>query len=160
MALISINLSFEGATYDGTAGAPIVLAPSEGSPDGFPYLVQVTLISLETDRRDANADDQRDKRGWWADGIVEGDDVTLGSYLWTLDTEAVNARTVRLAREYAEAALEWMTETGLAASVTATSERIGLDGIGVAVEITQPVPPSGIQFVDEVWQELSEVLGG
>lgn len=84
-------------------------------------LTTAILISLFSDRR-ARADDvlpaaAGDRRGWWADAWpqVEGD--RIGSRLWLLGREKELAETLRRARDYAEEALAWLVEDGIAARV-------------------------------------------
>jgi phage gp46-like protein len=91
------------------------------------------LISLLTDAR-AEADDDipdgsDDRRGWWADP-------DMGSRLWLLVRETQTARTLERAREYAQEALAWLVEDGIARAVTVTAEwvRTGMLGLRVVIE--------------------------
>ena len=88
-------------------------------------LESAIVLSLFIDRK-AEADDvtdDDDKRGWWADGI-DGDDDLIGSRLWLLERSKTESSIPSSAELYAEEALEWMLEDGVAKSVTASARRI------------------------------------
>lgn len=80
------------------------------------------ILSLFTDRR-ARADDPLpdggdDRRGWWADAWPQaparaGQDL-IGSRLWLLEREKDTREVVNRARDYAEEALQWLVEDGIA----------------------------------------------
>ena len=110
------------------------------------------ILSLFLDRR-ANDDDilpngSDDRRGWWADtvapmtdygiggGSASGD--RIGSRLWLLSREKQLAGVLERARHYAEEALAWLVEDGVATavSVTASSPRSGW----LALEVTITLP--------------------
>ena len=99
------------------------------------------ILSLFLDRR-AEDDDilpngSDDRRGWWADtvapmtdygiggGSASGDHI--GSRLWLLSREKQLAGVLERARHYAEEALTWLVEDGVATAVqvTATNPRQG-----------------------------------
>ncbi|MEW6647182.1 MAG: phage GP46 family protein [Pseudomonadota bacterium] len=91
------------------------------------------IVSLFTDAR-AETDDELpagdgDRRGSW-------DDPQRGSRLWLLAREKQTARTLERAREYAEEALAWLVEDGIARAVTVTAEwvRTGVLGLRVMIE--------------------------
>lgn len=100
------------------------------------------IISLFTDRR-ANAEDtlpdsnSTDRRGWWGDLAspdVEGD--RIGSRLWLLQREKTLASVIEKAKKYAEEALEWMVEDGVAVKVDVNAERQGTVGSDIlALEV-------------------------
>lgn len=105
-------------------------------------LQTAVLLSLLTDRR-AEADDLlpdggTDRRGWWADAYpdVEGD--RIGSRLWLLAREKDTATTLQRAREYAEEALAWLLEEGVARRVQVTAERVRSGVLGLRIEIQRP----------------------
>lgn len=102
-------------------------------------LESAIVLSLFLDRQ-AEADDvtdDNDKRGWWADGI-DGDDDRIGSRLWLLQREKTTTEVLRRAEEYAEEALEWLVEDGVAKSVSSTAERVGLGMLQLTVQIQRP----------------------
>lgn len=110
------------------------------------------ILSLFLDRR-ANDDDilpndSDDRRGWWADtvapmtdygiggGSASGDHI--GSRLWLLSREKQFAGVLERARHYAEEALTWLVEDGVATAVqvTATNPRQGWLVLEVTVTLS------------------------
>lgn len=110
------------------------------------------ILSLFLDRR-ANDDDilpndSDDRRGWWADtvapmtdygiggGSASGDHI--GSRLWLLSREKQLAGVLERARHYAEEALAWLVEDGVATAVqvTATNPRQGWLVLEVTVTLS------------------------
>lgn len=80
------------------------------------------LISLFTDRR-AESDDVLPNpggslRGWWGDALS---DRRIGSRLWLLGREKQLREVVARAKEYAEEALAWLVEDGVAQRVQVTA---------------------------------------
>ena len=113
-------------------------------------LVTAVIISWFTDQRatdddtipNSNSDQQFvDKRGWWGDLVdvqVAGD--RIGSKLWLLDRAKTTQENLALAKEYGEAALEWMKEDGVAKDVIVTSEKIQIGNtyiLSLKAEITK-----------------------
>jgi phage gp46-like protein len=103
-------------------------------------LSTAVMLSLFTDRR-ANEDDAlpdgTDPRGWWADAM---DGQRIGSRLWLLESARNLPETLRLAAEYAEEALQWLVEDGIAKSVQASA--VGIGGcnnvLGLTVLVCKP----------------------
>lgn len=100
------------------------------------------IISLFSDRR-ANDDDVlpgdlNDKRGWWADAfpIAPGD--RIGSRLWLLNREKQLQSVLDRAQEYAEEALQWMLDDGVASSVVCTAKIMRQGLLGLLIAITPP----------------------
>ena len=110
------------------------------------------ILSLFLDRR-ADDDDilpngSDDRRGWWADtvapmtdygiggGSASGDHI--GSRLWLLSREKQLAGVLERARHYAEEALTWLVEDGMATAVqvTATNPRQGWLVLEVTVTLS------------------------
>lgn len=110
------------------------------------------ILSLFLDRR-ADDDDilpngSDDRRGWWADtvapmtdygiggGLASGDHI--GSRLWLLSREKQLAGVLDRARHYAEEALAWLVEDGVATAVqvTATNPRQGWLVLEVTVTLS------------------------
>ena len=110
------------------------------------------ILSLFLDRR-ANDDDilpndSDDRRGWWADtvapmtdygiggGSASGDHI--GSRLWLLSREKQLAGVLERARHYAEEALTWLVEDGVATAVqvAATNPRQGWLVLEVTVTLS------------------------
>jgi phage gp46-like protein len=105
-------------------------------------LETAVILSLFVDRRaepdDALPDGGEDRRGWWADAWpgVEGD--RIGARLWLLAREKETLATLRRAEEYAEEALAWLIEDGVARRVGVTAERVRAGLLGLSVEIQRP----------------------
>ena len=117
-------------------------------------LVRAIIISLFTWRR-ANPDDDLpgDQRmGWWGDSFPPVENDRIGSRLWLLGRAKLTAATVIRAREYAEEALRWLVEDGVAARVEVEAERIGLLTLGLACRVYRAdgQPSVDVRFSD-VW---------
>lgn len=104
-------------------------------------LEQLVWISLFSDRR-AGTDDELPDRGgdpvyrggWWADTYT-GD--AFGSKLWLLARSPVNATTLLKVRQYAEEALAWMVDAGIAARVDVAAERQDLGRVALKVVVSK-----------------------
>lgn len=99
-----------------------------------PYLVRAVIISLFTWRR-ANPDDELpgDQRmGWWGDNYLPNQNDKIGSRLWLLARAKITEKTIVEAQEYANEALQWMVEDGVAARVDVIAERQGLETIALS----------------------------
>lgn len=92
------------------------------------------IHSLLTDRM-AEPDDiipgAGDRRGFWADP-------KYGSRLWLLHREKQLQSVVNRAREYAQQALDWLVEDGVAKAVTVTAEIVRMGALGLYIEVTRP----------------------
>lgn len=120
-------------------------------------LESAVIISLFSDRR-AEADDDLPQpggelRGWWGDfaASVEGD--RIGSRLWLLSREKELSAVCVRAKTYAEEALAWLIEDGVASSVLVTSEIVGPGVLGLGVDIHRPEGPARLRF-DYVWKAV------
>lgn len=102
-------------------------------------LATSVLISLFTDARaapdDVLPDASGDPRGWWGDA---GRDRPLGSKLWLLERAKRTEETRLRAQDYAQDALAWLVEDGIAASVTVEAAWTGEKMLGVQVTIAEP----------------------
>lgn len=100
-------------------------------------LVRSVLISLFTWRR-ANPDDPLPadaRQGWWGDSYPVEPNDRIGSRLWLLARSKLTEDTVRRAREYAEEALAWLVQDGVAARVSVQAERRGIDTLALTCQI-------------------------
>lgn len=134
------------------------VSPSLAEDDGLETAV---ILSLFTDRRaeddDVLPDGTDDRRGWWGDAYPDIDGDRIGSRLWLLHREKDAQRAVNRAREYADEALRWLIDDGIARQVTvatgwvdrtsgALSEtrtaasRPGVLGIGVQIFRPEQIP--------------------
>jgi phage gp46-like protein len=117
------------------------------------------LISLFTDRRanddDELPDEQGSKRGWVGDlidPVVTGDQI--GSRLWLLERSKITQETLNLAEEYAQEALEWLIDDGVAQTVTVTAEEQRLidgDRLNLTVEIFKSDGDNVVFNFDDLW---------
>lgn len=102
-------------------------------------LVRATINSLFSWARALPDDDlsASSRMGWWGDTYpaVNGD--RYGSRLWLLTRSRLTDDVVNRAREYADEALRWLVEDGVARRVDVTAERLGHDGIAIACRITR-----------------------
>ena len=112
--------------------------------DGFSLAVDdglqtAVILSLFTDARAADDDvlsfGDTDRRGAWIDSypVIEGD--KFGSRLWLLQREKQTQETLNRAKAYAEEALAWMIEDGVASrvDVEAFIARTGILGVAIAI---------------------------
>ncbi|WP_307734443.1 phage GP46 family protein [Xanthomonas albilineans] len=98
-------------------------------------LVRAALISLFTWRR-ANADDTLPdprgfRMGWWGDTYPVVANDRIGSRLWLLARAKLTPSTVQRAQDYAEEALQWLIEDGVAARIAVRAERQGLSTLAL-----------------------------
>lgn len=116
------------------------------------------VMSLLSDRL-AHVDDElpdggTDRRGWWADTwpSVEGD--RFGSRLWLLSREKDLAIVRDRAKTYAQEALAWLIEDGIASgiSVEASTVRPGL--LGLFIEITRRDGGRESLQLEYVWENI------
>ncbi|ADU63393.1 MAG: phage GP46 family protein [Pseudodesulfovibrio sp.] len=105
-------------------------------------LQTAVVLSLFIDRR-AEADDvipdgTGDRRGWWGDTYPDIIGDKYGSRLWLLSREKQLPRVLVRARAYAEEALAWMLDDGVARAVRveASFVRTGVLGLRVVIERT------------------------
>lgn len=101
------------------------------------------LVSLFTDRRATPdfvpTDGSSDRRGWWADPY---NDAPLGSNLWQLERAKKTRDTLGLARRYAEEALRWLVDDGVAKEIVVNTSwlgtAIGSTMLGIGIAIVKP----------------------
>lgn len=125
--------------------------------DSTEPLVRAVVISLFTWRR-ANPDDELPgdlRMGWWGDSFPSVPNDRIGSRLWLLSRAKLTAETVTRAREYAEEALRWLVEDGIAARVEVEAERQGIYTLALACRIykSDGKVPTDIRFPD-AWSFL------
>lgn len=95
------------------------------------------LVSLFSDRR-ATPDQAplaRQRRGWVGD--LETPEDPIGSHLWLLDQERITATTAAQAADFAERALQWLVEDGIALGVSADAT---VEATRVALDVTLERP--------------------
>ena len=130
-----------------------VVGPGLAEDNGLETAV---ILSLFTDRQadpdDVLPDNSTDRRGWWADAYPSVDGDLIGSRLWLLSREKQLPEVLSRAKEYAEEALSWMIEDGVADSVVAIAEKAGAELLGLTVQINRPTgTPARFRF-DLFWK--------
>lgn len=93
------------------------------------------------------------RQGWWGDTYADEPGDQFGSKLWLLARSKLTNDVLLSAKEYAEQALSWMIDDGIAKSVSVTAERGGMDQLNLAVEIQKPASSEllNMRFQD-IWQ--------
>jgi phage gp46-like protein len=77
-----------------------------------------------------------DPRGWWADAYNAPDQI--GSKLWQIFNRIRNQQTLNDAQDFAQKALQWLIDDGVASAVSVAPSFYGSAGIGLVTTITQP----------------------
>lgn len=115
------------------------------------------LLSLFLDRR-ADADDgvsiDDDPRGWWGDTFADDQGDQVGSKFWLLSREKTVPQLLVRIKEYAEQALAWLVDDGVASSVVAQPELIDQGVVGLTVAITRPNQPPFNRQYQYVWSAV------
>ncbi len=116
-------------------GADIQVSGGDLLPDDG--LASAVLISLFTDARAPQLSElpqgETSLRGWWGDL----DQRTTGSLLWLIQREKTIPEVALRAKEYAEDALAWMIEQGVAESVTVEAQLVRPSGLQLKIKITR-----------------------
>jgi phage gp46-like protein len=130
-----VKLTFDAAIGD------YDVAIVNGDLEADHGLDTAVVISLFSDRRvpdgEAKPEHTRNRRGWWADETLPDSD-QIGSLLWLLQREKITNEMIKRAKNYAEDALAWMINDGVAESVSCAITREGLYGLVFLITITQP----------------------
>lgn len=105
-------------------------------------LENAVLISLFTDRYvppEELPDGFEDPRGWWADAIQSDiPEDRIGSRLWLLARGKITTDTANKMKDYADEALAWMLELGIAEKIVCVTTVIPGQGITLVNTITKP----------------------
>lgn len=115
------------------------------------------IISFYTDRA-ANDDDvipdgTDNRRGWWADSYNDDDD-KIGSRLWLLGREKQTDETLGRAEEYADEALQWLIDDGVAKTVSNVATWLS-DGL---LSVTTTIKRSDNSTYEDVFNFSLEAL--
>lgn len=120
--------------------------------DDLPRAVINSLFSW----RRAESDDilpGTSRYGWWAD-TYDDDGEKFGSRLWLLSRSKTTEEVTLLAREYAQEALQWLIDDGVATEVNVTAER-GEEGcLDLSVEVVRVGEKNLSARFADVWSEL------
>ena len=124
-------------------------------------LVRAVIISLFTWRR-AHDDDVlpnagMSRMGWWGDSFPPVANDRIGSRLWLLARSKLTDSTAQQAQDYAEEALQWLIDDGVAARVDVSATRRGISTLALTCTV---VNRSGavmarLQFAN-LWNFLRE----
>ena len=121
-------------------------------------LQTAVVLSLFLDRRarrgDQLPDGSGDRRGWWADAWPEAEADLVGSRLWLLAREKQTAEVAERAREYAEEALAWLIEDGVASAVRVETMWVRRGLLGVRVEIERPTGDVFEHRFGKLWENV------
>ncbi len=114
-------------------------------------LQTAVLVSLFSDARAAEDDElpveAESRRGFWADSAED----RFGSKLWLLRRTVLSRETVNLAQDYAQQALRWLLDEGIAQAVRVVAEAAG--GIlHLSIEITRGTA----RRWDAIWKATEE----
>lgn len=112
------------------------------------------LVSLFCDRQ-ADVDDvlptaDPDRRGWWGDQFQDVENDKIGSREWLVRTGKLLPGLNALREQYADEALSWMLEDGVADGVVATATIEG-SLTCLNIEIQRPSDPVQYRF-DALWE--------
>lgn len=93
--------------------------------------------------------------GWWGDAFPVVTNDVFGSQLWQIAREKDTPATVRRAQEITEAALAWLVEDKVAASVAVVVTSVA-PALGIAITITRPAAAPAVYLYSYNWdaQEL------
>ena len=117
-------------------------------------LTRAVINSLFSWRR-ANDDDElpgTSRCGWWGDTFEVNDQ--FGSRLWLLSRAKLTADTPYQAKEYAEEALQWLVDDGIAADVVVQVERATVDRLDMSIVITKPNDTTESLRFQNMWSYL------
>ena len=116
------------------------------------------ILSLFTDRRAEDDDDLpdegQDRRGWWADAWPQVDGDRIGSRLWLLSREKVVPEVLQRAREYAEEALAWLVDDGIASAVRVEAQEQARGVLGLRIVIERPRAGAVEYRFNRIWEAL------
>lgn len=139
------------------AGADLALADfALDTDDGLETAV---IISLFTDARALDDDTlpagQSNRRGWWADAypVQAGD--RIGSRLWLLRASKQLQESLDTAREYAEEALAWLVEDGVAKTVEVETFIARDEVMGMRIRIYRPDGTTASTRFEMLWGAMS-----
>ena len=120
-------------------------------------LVRAVVISLFTWGR-ANDDDElpgTERMGWWGDTYPAEAGDRIGSRLWLLARSAITDKTPGQARAYAEEALQWLVDDGVASEVIVVAERQGLSQISLWCQVVRGDSPTLDIRLSNAWSFLN-----
>jgi phage gp46-like protein len=118
-------------------------------------LETAVILSLFTDRRaepdDVIPDGSQDRRGWWGDDFNADSADRIGSRLWLLHREKQLSVVLQRAQSYAEEALRWLIDDGVAESVTVVASIPRKEILGFDIAIQRPHHPVAQYRFEVFW---------
>lgn len=126
--------------YDPQTGFDLVNNGGLETDDGLETAI---ILSLFTDARATEEEllaaglPLDDAHGFWGDTYPEVEGDRIGSKLWLLARAKRTDATLQQAKSYTEDALAWLTQDGIARTVTVTTEWYGTSdvvAVGVLIE--------------------------
>ncbi len=140
-----------GLTWD-KDNARADLSHGAGGLETDEGLKTAVIISLFTWRRAEDGDEPAlagdERYGWWAD-VYDEDGMPIGSRLWLVMRMKSVEQAMSLGKRYAEEALQWLLDTGVAKTIEVTTERKAPNIFALGVGIQRP---NG-----DPWREVWEV---
>jgi len=120
-------------------------------------LIMLVTIALFSDARASDdsepPDGTQNRRGWWADTYEEDDWVT-GSLIWLLDRSVLTQDQRNLAADYAEQALAFMVDVGLAVEIDVTVEANERNRLDLEVIIRQDDGTETATTYPDLWEAV------
>jgi phage gp46-like protein len=137
---LPVKLKFDPATWDAD------LVRDGGQFEVDDGIETATMISLFSDRL-AEEDDElpgndTNRRGWWGDAYSEVQEDLSGSRLWLLHRSKTTQDVVNKARIYAQEALQWLLDDGVADQVIVTTDRVDSRILAINTEIWRTTDPT------------------
>ena len=118
-------------------------------------LPRAIINSLFSWRRAEDDDDLpgTSKEGWWADSF-DNDRDKFGSRLWLLSRSKITEETLLRAEEYAQEALQWLVDDGVAVSIDVKAERGDAGRLDLTVTVSRPEEKDLTARFADVWSSL------
>lgn len=117
-------------------------------------LETAVILSLGLDRR-ADASDgiaiDQDPRGWWGDTYADVSGDLIGSKFWLLARSKQLPAVAQQVQDYAEQALQWLIDDGVASSVQCDAVWIADYTLGLTVTINRPNQEPFVRQYQYVW---------
>lgn len=115
-------------------------------------LHNAVLISLWSDRfveKEDLPEGENDQMGWWADLVAIPSTDKIGSQLWVSERAKTLQGTANRMKNFAEEALQWMIDDGIAISVDVSAFLRDKREIDLEIDIKRPDEPTF--FMKFVW---------
>lgn len=142
---MDIELSFDAAAMCGRCRLE---RGDLATGDGLKTAIIISLFTDSRARDDDDIDDPSDPRGCW----IETFEGQFGSRLWELRRQKMVPEVFRRAREYAEEALQWLVDDGVADSIDVDFVAINPRGLlGLLISVHRGAETKKYQFA---WSDI------